>query len=729
MTNYELSFTSTFYNESHNLPKYVNKLVSHKLNVLKEDPYSAHGDAKKLKGYSNVYRARIGDYRLFYLIGGGWVKLLSVRKRDERTYEDELPDVVAPAVAPDAAMLEPQQQGSGFGGQGSGFGGQGSGFGGQGSGFGGQGSPEPYPLPPEPSSPLSPEPYPLSPEPSAPLPYPLTETLLAQWRIPAEYRAAALAATTEDDLLELTIPERYLTRILDNLFPRELALIVAQPEYLLPTPEAVEYFTEEDLGNFLLKLTPEQQELVAQDRRGPTLVKGGPGTGKSTLAIYRVQRLLERGVGSILFTTYTNALVGYSEQLLSYLLGKPPADCGVKVSTVDALATHFYARGWGWPNFATEGQALELLREALAQAEMPGANVFDQQVRRQSLERLGADYLLQEFLHVIEAWALDSLEAYLALERRGRRTPLKPNLREALWAVYSHWRALMRAQGLVLNEQIRRGALEVALGLETAPYQALVIDEAQDLSPVALRFLLALVASPDYVYLTADAAQSLYQRGFSWKQVHADLNVTGRTLLLKRNYRNTAQIMAACAAILSDSAAGDEESLLQEPSAHHGEAPQIMLVADSAEEAAAIHAFFSAAARRYRLPVHSGAVLCTSQKIGRALAQKLSALGMPAIFQAGKQIDITAQQVKVLTLHSAKGLEFPFVAVVGLDAGRLPRQHQGLPPEEEEALHDEQRRLFYVGCSRAMRALLVCGAVEAPSPFLASLQEPLWSRG
>ncbi|NTU82527.1 MAG: ATP-binding domain-containing protein, partial [Chloroflexales bacterium] len=92
-------------------------------------------------------------------------------------------------------------------------------------------------------------------------------------------------------------------------------------------------------------------------------------------------------------------------------------------------------------------------------------------------------------------------------------------------------------------------------------------------------------------------------------------------------------------------------------------------------------------------------------------------------------IDITARKVKVLTLHSAKGLEFPFVAVVGLDAGRLPRQSDGLPPEEEAAVQDEQRRLFYVGCSRAMRALLVCGSQEAPSPFLDGLRPPHWERG
>ncbi|NNJ12762.1 AAA family ATPase [Chloroflexales bacterium ZM16-3] len=704
MPAYELSFTPTFYNESLGLPKHISKLVGQKLKVLAEEPHSAHGDAKKLKGFANVYRARVGDYRVFYSIGHAWVKLLSVRKRDERTFADDLPDVVLPAVAPDSDALEPQPQGSGVRDQGSG------------SSFTTAPNLDTIPIP---------DPHPPIP---TPLPIILTDELLAQWQIPVAHRPSALAAHTEDDLLELTIPERFLSRILDNLFPRALDAIAAQPEFVLPEPEAVERFAEEDLGSFLLRLTPEQRELVAQDRAGPTLVKGGPGTGKSTLALYRVQRLIDQGVTPILFTTYTNALVGYSEQLLTHLLGKPPAKCGVKVTTVDSMASHYFAKGSGWPSFATEGQALDLLDAALREAEIPATNAFDRQVRQTALEKLGRDYLLQEFLSVIEAWDIRSAEEYLAVERRGRRTPLKATVRAAIWAVYVHWRALMRDNGVVLNEQIRRGALEVAATLDPKPYQALVIDEAQDLSPVALRFLLNLVPSLAHVYLTADASQSLYQRGFSWSQVHTDLRMTGRTILLRRNYRNTAQIITACADILAGSAAGDAESLSQEPSAHQGDPPAITLVGDTAEEAAAILAFFRAAAQRYRLPAHSGAVLCQSKHAGENLARRLSDLGLPAVFQSGRQIDITAQQVKVITIHSAKGLEFPFVAVVGLDAGRFPRVIADYPDDELAAMEDEQRRLFYVGCSRAMRALLVCGSRDALSPFLEPLQPPTWAR-
>ena len=85
MTTWAISVADTFFNELLNLPQAIQKKVSKVVKTLEADPISAQGDAKKLKGYTNnVYRVRLGDYRLFYSFGQGWVKLLSIRKRDER---------------------------------------------------------------------------------------------------------------------------------------------------------------------------------------------------------------------------------------------------------------------------------------------------------------------------------------------------------------------------------------------------------------------------------------------------------------------------------------------------------------------------------------------------------------------------------------------------------------------------------------------------------------------
>jgi len=86
--------------------------------------------------------------------------------------------------------------------------------------------------------------------------------------------------------------------------------------------------------------------------------------------------------------------------------------------------------------------------------------------------------------------------------------------------------------------------------------------------------------------------------------------------------------------------------------------------------------------------------------------------------------------ITLLTLHTAKGLEFPVVFMVGLEEGVLPHSRslenvEGRPQEEEMA---EERRLFYVGVTRAKRRLYLVhcfkrslwgeSAVQAPSRFL-----------
>ena len=71
--------------------------------------------------------------------------------------------------------------------------------------------------------------------------------------------------------------------------------------------------------------------------------------------------------------------------------------------------------------------------------------------------------------------------------------------------------------------------------------------------------------------------------------------------------------------------------------------------------------------------------------------------------------------VKLMTLHAAKGLEFPAVFVAGVNKGDLPLEREGRPADIRE-----ERRLFFVGLTRAKEELIVtCGG--EPSSFLAEL--------
>ena len=84
-------------------------------------------------------------------------------------------------------------------------------------------------------------------------------------------------------------------------------------------------------------------------------------------------------------------------------------------------------------------------------------------------------------------------------------------------------------------------------------FDDIIVDEAQDLRSVDLRVIQQFVApSPaksegavHSVMILADAAQTLYSRGFSWKQ--AGIQARGHTVILRKNYRNTRQVAEAAA--------------------------------------------------------------------------------------------------------------------------------------------------------------------------------------
>ena len=98
--------------------------------------------------------------------------------------------------------------------------------------------------------------------------------------------------------------------------------------------------------------------------------------------------------------------------------------------------------------------------------------------------------------------------------------------------------------------------------------------------------------------------------------------------------------------------------------------------------------------------------------------------------ESDSDTDDKANQVAIMTLHSAKGLEFPFVFMIGMSEGVFPNQRS-----IDEGREDEERRLCYVGITRAQQEVIFSMAKyrrrfgenihQQPSRFLLDINQEL----
>jgi DNA helicase-2/ATP-dependent DNA helicase PcrA len=121
-----------------------------------------------------------------------------------------------------------------------------------------------------------------------------------------------------------------------------------------------------------------------------------------------------------------------------------------------------------------------------------------------------------------------------------------------------------------------------------------------------------------------------------------------------------------------------------------------------------------------------------SDAAGGVQLQPLESFLAHAVLESGEgQADPYADCVQMMTLHSAKGLEFPVVFLAGMEDGLFPHQRSAADLESLE----EERRLCYVGATRAMRQLYITYAEQRrlygvdqygqPSRFIGELPQEL----
>ena len=241
-----------------------------------------------------------------------------------------------------------------------------------------------------------------------------------------------------------------------------------------------------------------------------------------------------------------------------------------------------------------------------------------------------------------------------------------------------------------------------------AQYGAVLIDEGHDFRPEWLKVVTQMVdPSTNSLLVLFDDAQSIYdsktKRKFSFSSV--GIQAQGRTTILRLNYRNTSDVLSVAYDFAKNymtpaEAEEDGVPMIRPQSAgRRGPLPVLNQLANLKLEGDFI-ARELAAINKEGWPWREMAVLYRARFIGEEMTKRLRAAGIPVQWLGegnGKRgFDPSEDSVKVMTMHSSKGLEFPAVAIPGL--GYMPFRDQD--PQEEA-------KLLYVAMTRALEVLLM----------------------
>jgi len=242
--------------------------------------------------------------------------------------------------------------------------------------------------------------------------------------------------------------------------------------------------------------------------------------------------------------------------------------------------------------------------------------------------------------------------------------------------------------------------------IPTAQYDAVLIDEGHDFRPEWFKLLVQMI-HPDTNSLLVlyDDAQSIYngpkKLRFSFSSV--GVQAKGRTTILKLNYRNTAEILSVARAFADDLLSPTDTEEDQAPTVQpmstgrHGPKPLLIQLPTIKEEAEFLANKLNEA-NRLGMSWNDMAIVYRRYAIGQQLTATLTRRGIPFQWQQDKKHSYSPSHdsVKLMTMHSSKGLEFPLVCIPGI----------GMSSNEGENVQDEAR-LLYVAMTRATDELVM----------------------
>lgn len=456
-------------------------------------------------------------------------------------------------------------------------------------------------------------------------------------------------------------------------------------------------------------LHPSQRAVVDAAYSGPARVTGGPGTGKTVVALHRAHRLALRGDGKVLVTTFTSTLSESLQNGLDMLVDDESAERLLEVIHVDKLAHRVFRAEHGAPRLLNSRDEEQLWAELIDELGLSFTPVF----------------LAEEWRQVVLSQRIDTADAYLAAKRIGRGRGLGSVQRAQAWQAIYEFEKALTDRGMWTHESVRREATRLLEAMADKPYRHIVIDEAQDLSPDQWRLLRAAVPqAPDDIFIAGDTHQRIYHNRASFREV--GIKVAGRSARLNLNYRTTAEILGWSMGLLHgqpiDDMDGGLDSIAGCQSHVHGLPPRLQGTADTGAEAKFIAATVADWLAAGIAPPEIG--IAVRAKWFANLIEKALASGGIASVRLADASGTDDCAVRVGTMHRMKGLEFRCVAVAGVSGKQVPEANAVTSIEDDRQTHaqdlERERCLLFVACTRAREELVVTWHGEA-SPFLTAL--------
>ena len=246
----------------------------------------------------------------------------------------------------------------------------------------------------------------------------------------------------------------------------------------------------------------------------------------------------------------------------------------------------------------------------------------------------------------------------------------------------------------------------------TGTYDAVLIDEGQDIRDDMFRILLSLLGPEGDLVIALDDFQDLYRREGSWKSL--GIEAQGNIRTLQRVYRNTAEILAFSQRFIGqETREGPQQPLFPDTHIQHGSPPELPHFKNREDLEQFILKEIQDLIKQGECRRSEIAILYDDKdytpegfryqdkELPRKLLKKLESAGIPTYWvsqdiRAKELFDITTDRVSLISIHSAKGLDFDLVYLVGVD--RI------IPTDETR---ERLIRLLYVAITRAKQRLVI----------------------